>query len=117
MSRKFLLVLAVAACGGGGNPIADSMPASDATADGPDETARVDITARTLDQTGNPDPTAIAIFYDEHDMPVSHGMTDANGQAHGFLPHGGTVTVLRTVKDPGSSDRTVSITTMRGLVS
>jgi hypothetical protein len=109
--NRVALALVVAACGGGGGPdplSSDaSTPMADAAPDAPDEATRVDVTVESLN-FGIIDPT-IVVFYDETGAIVSHGEVDADGRAHGYLPHGGSVTALRSALD---GQRVISISTV-----
>jgi hypothetical protein len=107
MKRWMLAV--VAACGGGGSNSTDGGEPPDVAVDPP--TPNIAVTALLLDRSGQPDPEAIAIFYDETNTVASHGKVDADGKAHGFLPNGGAVTVLRRLVNGGESF--VSLITIR----
>jgi hypothetical protein len=105
---KRCLSLLIAACGGG-----SSSPADDAGNPGVDapDPSNVTITAHLLDRTGRPDPEAVAVFYDETNTVVSHGIVDADGKAHAFLPNGGSVTVVR--RATSGSDTNISLISIR----
>jgi hypothetical protein len=114
-----VIVVAGAACGGGGGddpdaPAGDPADAAvDAAPDAADEADRVDVTVRARTAEAGPDTTAIAIFADSTGTVVQHGAVDADGNAHAYLPGGGSVTVLQVVAQ--NDDRAAELTTFRGV--
>lgn len=107
-----VLAMVLVACGGGGN---DPDPDSAVPDDGPSDPGRVDVTVFKVDATGDIDATAIVIFYDQDDAIVSHGSVNAVGQAFGFLPDGGSVTVLRELPGESALDHVHALATMRNV--
>ena len=127
MTRAVLVLLLVACKGSGGSSTiaidaSTEADAHDADA-GIDAAIPIDAPAPNIELVvwniggvGGPDPAAIAIFYDEQDAVVQHGVVDADGKAFAYLPNGGSVTVIQTSTNaPLDHDLLILPTTVRGV--